>query len=35
MLAPLPVGTHTIRFGGAFPSLGFTTDAQYTIHVLP
>ena len=35
MISPLPVGTHTIRFGGAFPSLGFTTDAQSTIHVLP
>jgi hypothetical protein len=35
MLAPLPVGTHTIRFGGAFPTLSFTLDVQYTVIVDP
>lgn len=33
MLGPLPPGTHIVSFGGAAPSLGFTTLATYTVTV--
>jgi hypothetical protein len=33
LIRPLPVGTHTISFGGAFPSGGFTTSVTYTLTV--
>jgi hypothetical protein len=33
LISPLPVGTHTISFGGAFPSGGFATSVTYTLTV--
>ena len=33
MLAPLSRGTHTIHFGGKFASIGFETEATYTLNV--
>jgi hypothetical protein len=33
LIRPLPVGTHTISFGGAFPPGGFTTSVTYTLTV--
>jgi hypothetical protein len=35
MLAPLPVGDHTIHFGGRFPNLGFSLDITYNLTVAP
>lgn len=35
MLAPLSVGEHVIRFGGAFTSGGFTLDITYNLTVAP
>ena len=35
MLAPLPPGTHTIRYGGADPSMNYTTDVTAVITVVP
>jgi hypothetical protein len=35
MLAPLPPGTHTLKFGGAVPSVGFSIDNTYQIKVSP
>ena len=33
LIPPLPVGTHTITFGGKYPPGKFTTEATYTLTV--
>lgn len=33
MLAPLPVGDHTLHFTGTYPDFPFTLDISYLIHV--
>jgi hypothetical protein len=33
LIPPLPVGTHTITFGGKYPPGKFTTEATYTLIV--
>ena len=33
MLGPLPPGSHTVTFTGAFPAVGFTATATYTLVV--
>jgi hypothetical protein len=33
LIRPLPPGTHTVSFGGAFPPGGFTTLVTYTLTV--
>jgi hypothetical protein len=35
LLAPLSVGTHTVRFGGTFDEFGFSIDTTYNITVVP
>lgn len=35
LIKPLPPGTHTLSFGGAYPPGGFTTAATYTLSVTP
>jgi len=35
MLKPLPVGTHTVEFGGNMPDVGFALDMTYHITVTP
>jgi hypothetical protein len=34
MLQPLPIGHHTVRFGGAIPSFGFKLDVTYQLKVV-
>jgi hypothetical protein len=34
MLQPLPVGQHTVRFGGTFTDVGFTLDVTYHLNVV-
>jgi hypothetical protein len=34
-LHPLPVGAHTLRFGGTFPAFDFTIDITYRLTVVP
>jgi hypothetical protein len=35
LIPPLPVGEHTIHFGGTFPQFNFTIDVTYHITVSP
>ena len=35
LLAPLSVGTHTVRVGGTFDEFGVSIDTTFNIHVVP
>jgi hypothetical protein len=35
MLAPLPVGRHTLHFTGTIPAFGFSLDITYNLTVAP